>query len=98
MDAELLKKLIIDSLNEDIGDGDHSSLACIPGDEAGKAKLLIKQSGILAGISVAREVFNVVDPGLSMVTFLNDGSEVKHSDIAFHVSGKVRSILMSERL
>lgn len=98
MDAELLKKLIINSLNEDIGDGDHSSIACIRGDDAGKAKLLIKQSGILAGIGAAKEVFNNVDPGLSMDTFLNDGSEVKHGDIAFHVSGNVRSILMSERL
>jgi len=98
MDAKLLKELIINSLHEDIGDGDHSSLACIPGNEAGKAKLLIKQSGILAGISVAKEVFNIVDPGLLMDTFLHDGTEVKHGDIAFHVSGNVRSILKSERL
>jgi nicotinate-nucleotide pyrophosphorylase (carboxylating) len=98
MDAKLLKELIINSLHEDIGDGDHSSIACIPGNESGKAKLLIKQSGILAGISVAKEVFNIVDPGLLMDTFLHDGTEVKHGDIAFHVSGNVRSILKSERL
>ncbi len=98
MDAELLKKLIINSLHEDIGEGDHSSLACIPGNEAGKAKLIVKQSGILAGIGVTREVFNIVDPLLSLEIFLNDGSEVKHGDIAFHVSGSVRSILKSERL
>lgn len=98
MDDKLLKDLILNSLLEDIGDGDHSSLACIAGDAAGKAKLIIKQSGIVAGIRVAREVFNTADPHLSVNTFINDGTAVKHGDIAFHVSGNVQSILKSERL
>ncbi|MBK9389374.1 MAG: carboxylating nicotinate-nucleotide diphosphorylase [Bacteroidetes bacterium] len=98
MDDKLLKDLILNSLREDIGDGDHSSLACIAGDAAGNAKLIIKQSGIVAGIRVAKEVFNAADPHLSMNTFINDGAAVKHGDIAFHVSGNVQSILKSERL
>jgi nicotinate-nucleotide pyrophosphorylase (carboxylating) len=98
MDDKLLKDLILNSLREDIGDGDHSSLACIGGDAAGNARLIIKQSGIVAGIRVANEVFNIVDPRLSLDIFINDGAAVKHGDIAFHVSGNVQSILKSERL
>jgi len=98
MDDNLLKDLIINSLREDIGEGDHSSLACIPAGKTGKARLLIKQSGIIAGINIAKEVFNIVDPGLAINTFIVDGSAVKNGDIAFRVMGNIQSILKSERL
>jgi len=98
MEDKLLKDLILNSLREDIGDGDHSSLACIADNEYGEAKLLIKQTGILAGIRVAKEVFHTVDHELQLKILSGDGSAVKPGDIAFHVSGKVLSILKSERL
>lgn len=98
MEDSLLKDIILSSIREDIGDGDHSSLACIAEDEYGKAKLLIKQTGLLAGIRVAKEVFHTVDSELQLNIFIDDGSAVKFGDIAFHVSGKIRSLLKSERL
>ncbi len=98
MDDNLLKDLIINSLREDIGEGDHSSLACIPADKSGKARLLIKQSGIVAGINVAKEVFNTIDSGLTVNSFMVDGSAVKNGDIAFQVMGNIQAILKSERL
>src|SRR5512133_3741861 len=98
MDDKLLKDLILNCLHEDIGDGDHSSLACISAGAEGKARLIIKQSGIIAGIRVATEVFNTVDPLLSLNIFINDGAPVNHGNIAFNVSGNVLSILKSERL
>jgi nicotinate-nucleotide pyrophosphorylase (carboxylating) len=98
MEDKLLKEFIIKSLAEDLGDGDHSSLACISDNSQGQAKLIAKQTGIIAGLRVAREVFSAIDPELSFNTFIDDGSSVKPGDIAFHISGKVHSILKSERL
>jgi len=90
--------IIANAIREDVGDGDHSSLACIPDDATGRAKLLIKDNGILAGVEFAKQVFNYVDPGLQVEVFLQDGTPVKYGDVAFHVSGSSQSILKSERL
>jgi len=90
--------IIVNAIREDVGDGDHSSLACIPYDAQGKAKLLVKEDGIIAGIEFAKRVFDYVDPGLKIETLLEDGSEVKYGDICFYVSGNSQSILKSERL
>ncbi len=92
------KDLIRLAIAEDVGDGDHSSLACIPSAARGKAKLLIKDQGTLAGIRIAREVFHLVDPGLEVQVFMNDGQTMKPGDIAFVVEGRSRSILQAERL
>lgn len=92
-------ELIIDNaIREDVGNGDHSSLACIPGDARGKAKLLIKEEGILAGVEFARRVFHKVDPSLTIDVQKEDGVPVKRKDIAFYVEGSSRSILQAERL
>jgi nicotinate-nucleotide pyrophosphorylase (carboxylating) len=98
MEDKLLKNFILNSIAEDSGEGDHSSLACIPGDSLGKAKLIIKQTGILAGVRVAKEVFATVDPEIDFKMFIEDGTSVMPGDIAFYVSGNVQSILKSERL
>jgi nicotinate-nucleotide pyrophosphorylase (carboxylating) len=90
--------IIANAIREDVGDGDHSSLACIPDDATGRAKLLVKDNGILAGVEFAKQVFNFVDPGLQVEVFLQDGTPVKYGDVAFHVSGSSQSILKSERL
>ena len=90
--------IIANALREDIGDGDHSSLACIPQSAAGKAKLLVKDQGILAGVAFARQVFATVDPDLEIEVELQDGSAVHFGDIAFYVSGSAQSILKAERL
>ncbi|MCF6307686.1 MAG: carboxylating nicotinate-nucleotide diphosphorylase [Flavobacteriaceae bacterium] len=90
--------IIVNAIREDVGDGDHSSLACIPYDAQGKAKLLVKEDGIIAGIDFAKRVFDYVDPGLKVETLIEDGSEVKYGDICFYVSGNSQSILKSERL
>ncbi|OIQ22420.1 MAG: nicotinate-nucleotide diphosphorylase (carboxylating) [Flavobacterium sp. MedPE-SWcel] len=95
---EELNIIITNAVREDVGDGDHSSLACIPADAKGKAKLLVKDEGILAGIDFAKQVFNYVDPNLTVETFIEDGTTVKYGDIAFHVSGSSQSILKAERL
>lgn len=83
---------------EDIGDGDHSTLSCIPADALGSQQLIVKQSGIIAGIEVARQVFSTFDPSLRVTQFLNDGDRVNPGDIAFRVDGSVRSLLQTERL
>ncbi len=83
---------------EDIGDGDHTTLSCIPADAVGKSQLIIKENGILAGVEVAREIFKAFDPELKMTVFLNDGAEVKYGDVAFVVEGKIQSLLQTERL
>ena len=83
---------------EDIGDGDHTTLACIPADAMGKSQLIIKEDGVLAGVDVAREIFHAFDPALKMTVFIPDGAEVKRGDIAFVVEGKVQSLLQTERL
>jgi len=83
---------------EDIGDGDHTTLSCIPADAVGKSQLIIKENGVIAGVEVAREIFKAFDPELKMTVFIQDGSEVKYGDIAFVVEGKIQSLLQTERL
>lgn len=95
---ELEDALIDLAFAEDIGDGDHTTLCCIPEDAMGKSHLLIKEDGILAGVDVAREVFHRFDPTMQMEVFMEDGAQVKKGDTAFVVSGKVRSLLQTERL
>tara|TARA_B100000767_G_scaffold81772_1_gene78668 strand:- start:860 stop:1717 length:858 start_codon:yes stop_codon:yes gene_type:complete len=90
--------IIVNAIREDIGDGDHSSLASIPYDAIGKAMLLVKEDGIIAGIEFAKRVFDYVDPGLKLEQLMRDGTEVKYGDICFYVSGNSQSILKSERL
>jgi nicotinate-nucleotide pyrophosphorylase (carboxylating) len=94
---EELRIIISNSLREDIGDGDHSSLACIPFDAQGKAKLLVKEEGIIAGIDFAKQIFTAVDKDLKIETILSDGDKVAYGDIAFFVMGKSQSILKAER-
>ncbi|MDE0536335.1 carboxylating nicotinate-nucleotide diphosphorylase [Tenacibaculum sp. L6] len=93
-----LDLIIANAIREDIGDGDHTSLSCIPADATGKAKLLVKDEGIIAGVEFAKMVFAYVDPELEVETLINDGEKVKYGDIVFYVSGKSQSILMAERL
>lgn len=93
-----LDLIIKNAIREDIGDGDHTSLSCIPPDAEGKAKLLVKDEGVIAGVEFAKQVFKYVDTNLMVTTFVNDGEKVKYGDIVFHVSGKSQSILMAERL
>ena len=93
-----LDLIIQNGIREDIGPGDFSSLACIPDSANGKAKLLVKDSGIIAGVAFAKMVFENVDPTLEMEIFIEDGAVVKHGDIVFHVSGSSQSILKAERL
>lgn len=90
--------IIKNAVREDVGDGDHSSLACIPADTVGKAKLLVKDEGIIAGVEFAKMVFEYVDADLKVETMIEDGNYVKHGDIAFYVAGSSRSILKAERL
>ena len=90
--------IIANAIREDVGDGDHSSLACIPYDAIGKARLLVKDEGILAGVAFAQKVFEFVDPGLEVDLRITDGSPVKYGDEAFYVSGNSQSILKAERL
>ncbi|WP_114937437.1 carboxylating nicotinate-nucleotide diphosphorylase [Mucilaginibacter endophyticus] len=98
MDKELIHQFINNALSEDVGDGDHTSLSTIPADATGKAKLLVKDEGILAGVELAAEIFHVVNPNLKMNVFLQDGAPVKYGDVAFEVEGSSRSILTAERL
>ncbi len=95
---ELNDKLIALSFAEDIGDGDHTTLCCIPEDVVGKSQLIIKEDGILAGVKVARKVFDAFDKSLKMDVFITDGTSVKKGDVAFVVEGKMRSLLQTERL
>jgi len=98
MENRILREFILKSLAEDLGDGDHSSLACIPAEKTGKAKLLIKEKGIIAGIRVAGALFPIIDEDLKYDVVLEDGAGVLPGDIAFYISGRQRSILKSERL
>lgn len=93
-----LDLIIQNGIREDVGPGDYSSLACIPDSAKGKAKLLVKDTGIIAGVAFARMIFENVDPTLEVETFINDGSQVKYGDVVFHVSGNSQSILKAERL
>jgi nicotinate-nucleotide pyrophosphorylase (carboxylating) len=96
--GEELKLIIANSIREDVGEGDHSSLACIPASAMGKAKLLVKDNGIIAGVEFAKMIFEYVDAEMVVETFINDGTAVKHGDIVFHVTGKSQSIFKAERL
>lgn len=93
-----LKIIIENAIREDVGPGDYSSLACIPAFGTGKAKLLVKEEGIIAGVAFAKMIFNYVDPSLKIEAFIEDGTPVKYGDIVFHVEGSSQSILKSERV
>ena len=93
-----LDLIISNAIREDIGEGDHTSLSCIPADATGKAKLLVKDEGVIAGVEFAKQVFAYVDKDLQVETLINDGEKVKYGDIVFYVSGKSQSILQAERL
>ncbi len=98
MGNSILKEFIIRSLAEDVGNGDHTSLACIPASAKGKARLLVKEKGILAGMKVAGELFAVVDQDLKFEAIIEDGVAVSPGDIAFYLEGRQHSILKTERL
>lgn len=100
-EAEFNKELhliIVNAIREDIGDGDHSSLACIPDTAAGKAKLLVKDEGIIAGVEFAKKVFRYLDANFTVTTLIEDGTPVKYGDVVFYVEGSSQSILKAERL
>lgn len=93
-----IELIISNAIREDVGDGDHSSLACIPASAKGKAKLLVKDEGIIAGVEFAKQVFKYVDKDIKVETLIEDGSKVKYGDIVFYVEGASQSILKAERL
>lgn len=95
---QLIADLIRLAFAEDIGDGDHTTLCCIPADERGKSQLIVKEDGVLAGVEIAERIFHTFDSELKMTVFIHDGAEVKKGDIAFVVEGKVQSLLQTERL
>ncbi|MBP7486330.1 MAG: carboxylating nicotinate-nucleotide diphosphorylase [Parabacteroides sp.] len=94
----LIDELIKLAFAEDVGDGDHTTLSCIPDTAMGKSQLIIKEDGVLAGIEMAKRIFHYFDPSLKVTVFINDGAEVKVGDIALKVEGKVQSLLQTERL
>lgn len=96
--CSMLDLIILNALAEDIGEGDHSTLACVPEKAIGAARLLVKEEGIIAGIEVAKRIYELVDPTLELIVYKHDGEQVKIGDIAFVVTGSSRSILTSERL
>jgi nicotinate-nucleotide pyrophosphorylase (carboxylating) len=98
LSEDLFNAFLETTLREDLGDGDHSSLACIPEQSSGAARLLVKDDGILAGMEIARRIFGRIDPELTFDALLLDGDQIRHGDIAFIVQGRVHSILKSERL
>jgi nicotinate-nucleotide pyrophosphorylase (carboxylating) len=93
-----IELIISNAIREDVGEGDHSSLACIPKEAKGKAKLLVKDNGIIAGVEFAKQVFNYIDPDLKVQTLIEDGQRVQKRDIVFYVEGSSQSILKAERL
>lgn len=93
-----IDQIIQNGIREDVGDGDHSSLACIPAEARGKAKLLVKEECVIAGVDFAKQVFNYVDPDLYLEILVQDGQKVRYGDIVFYVSGSSQSILKAERL
>ena len=95
---ELIDDLLTLAFAEDVGDGDHTTLSTIPSDEMGKQRLIVKEEGIIAGIEIAKKVFDKFDPELKMTTYIADGTHVKPGDIAFVVEGRVRSLLQTERV
>ncbi len=98
LDKKIVHQIIKSALIEDLGDGDHTSLSTIPAEEKGKAKLLVKEDGVIAGVKVAVEVCQEVDPELKVEVLIEDGTTVRVGDIILYVSGKVQSILVAERL
>ena len=94
----LIDDLLKIAFSEDIGDGDHTTLCCIPATAMGKSKLLVKEQGVIAGIDMALRIFNHFDPTLKIEVFLKDGDEVKPGDVAFVVEGRIQSLLQTERL
>lgn len=98
LDQSIIQPFIAQSLKEDIGDGDHTSLSTIPVGKQGEAQLIVKDEGVLAGITVALAIFKAVDPGLKVEVLLEDGTKVRNGDIALYVTGSVHSILVAERL
>ncbi len=95
---ELIDDLLTLAFAEDVGDGDHTTLSTIPADAMGKQRLIVKEPGIIAGVEMAKKVFDKFDPELKMTVYINDGAEVKPGDIAFEVEGRVRSLLQTERV
>ena len=95
---QLIDDLLTLSFAEDIGDGDHTTLSTIPADAVGRQQLIVKEAGILAGVEIARKVFDKFDPSLKMTVYITDGTHVKPGDIAFKVEGAVRSLLQTERI
>ena len=93
-----LQLIIQNAIREDVGDGDYSSLACIPASAKGKAKLIVKENGLIAGVDFAKMIFNYVDSNLKMEIFIKDGSNVEYGDIVFYVEGSSQSILKAERV
>jgi len=93
-----IELIISNAIREDVGDGDHSSLACIPKEAKGRAKLLVKEDGIIAGVEFAKQVFNYIDKDLRVETLIEDGEKVKKRDVVFYVEGSSQSILKAERL
>lgn len=98
MTSDFLNNFIKNALEEDIGDGDHTSLACVPSTNIGKAKLLVKEKGIIAGVLIAKTIFKKFDPNLKIQEFIADGERIKPGDIVFIIEGKSTSILQTERL
>lgn len=95
---ELIDDLLTLAFAEDVGDGDHTTLSTIPADEIGRQQLIVKEEGILAGVEIARRVFEKFDPELKMTVYINDGAHVKPGDVAFVVEGRVQSLLQTERI
>ncbi|MBB2950418.1 carboxylating nicotinate-nucleotide diphosphorylase [Sphingobacterium sp. JUb56] len=95
---EYIKKFVQQAILEDVGDGDHTTLSTIPKDKAGEAKLIVKEEGILAGVEIALEIINQIDPTLAHDVLIHDGASVKIGDIALILKGKIHSILIAERL
>ncbi|MFY0631338.1 MAG: carboxylating nicotinate-nucleotide diphosphorylase [Flavobacteriaceae bacterium] len=93
-----LELIIENAFREDVGVGDHTSLSCIPSNAQGRAKLLVKDTGIIAGVAFAKKIFHYIDPRLEVETLIDDGSPVNHGDIVFYVSGRSQSILQAERI
>ncbi|MBN1989108.1 MAG: carboxylating nicotinate-nucleotide diphosphorylase [Bacteroidales bacterium] len=98
MDLQLITKLIDLAILEDIGDGDHSSLSCIPQQAQGKVQLMLKQEGIIAGVEISKIIFNRIDPEIAVNTLIPDGTHVKPKDIVFTATGRVHSLLQAERI
>lgn len=93
-----IKEFLTEALKEDVGNGDHTSLSCIPQAAKGKAKLLVKAEGVISGVEISKHVFELVDPSLNTEYLISDGYKVKPGDICFYVEGSSRSILQAERL